>query len=56
MALVGKNLPDNAGGDPGSVSGLGRARGGGHGSPLQRSCLKDPMDRILGSMGSQRQI
>ena len=29
----------------GSVSESGRIHGGGHGSPLQYSCLKDPMDR-----------
>ena len=28
-----------------SVPGLGRPPGGGHGSPLQCSCLEDPMDR-----------
>ena len=29
-------------GDLGSVSGLGRSPGGGHGNPLQYSCLEDP--------------
>ena len=32
-------------GDLGSISGLGRSPGGGHGSPLQYSCLKNPMAR-----------
>ena len=42
-----KNLPVNAGGirDVGSFSGLGRSPGGGHGNPLQCSCLDNPMDR-----------
>ena len=32
-------------GDPGSVPGLGRFPGGGIGTPLQYSCLENPMDR-----------
>ena len=32
-------------GDPGSIPGLGRFPGEGNGSPLQHSCLKNPMDR-----------
>ena len=32
-------------GDLGLVPGLGRSPGGGHGSPLQCSCLENPMDR-----------
>ena len=32
-------------GDPGSIPGLGRSPGGGHGNPLQYSCLENPMDR-----------
>ena len=32
-------------GDAGSIPGLGRSPGGGHGNPLQYSCLEDPMDR-----------
>ena len=31
--------------DVGSVPGLGRSPGGGHGNPLQYSCLENPMDR-----------
>ena len=31
--------------DVGSIPGPGRSPGGGHGSPLQYSCLEDPMDR-----------
>ena len=34
-----KNLPE---GDLGSVPGLGRSPGGGHGNPLQYSCLENP--------------
>ena len=29
-------------GDPGSIPGLGRSSGGGHGNPLQYSCLENP--------------
>ena len=32
-------------GELGQISGLGRSPGGGHGNPLQYSCLEDPMDR-----------
>ena len=32
-------------GDPGSITGSGRSPGGGHGNPLQYSCLENPMDR-----------
>ena len=31
-------------GDLGSIPGLGRTPGGGHGNPLQYSCLENPMD------------
>ena len=30
-------------GDPDSIPGLGRSAGGGHGNPLQYSCLENPM-------------
>ena len=42
-----KYLPTNGRdtGDIGSVLGSGRSRGGGHGNPLQYSCLENPMDR-----------
>ena len=42
-----KNPPANAGviRDAGSISGLRRSPGGGHGNPLQYSCLENPMDR-----------
>ena len=44
---VVKNLPVNEGDirDTGSIPGSGRSPGGGHGSPLQYSCLGNPMDR-----------
>ena len=47
MALVVKNPPPNAEEvrDLGSVPGLERSPGGGHGNPLQYSCLENPMDR-----------
>ena len=47
VALVVKNLPTNAGGirDVGSIPGLGRSPGGGHGNLLQCSCLENHMDR-----------
>ena len=44
MAQMGKNLPANAGA-PGSIPGSGRSPGGGHGNPIQYSCLENPMDR-----------
>ena len=44
MAPVVKNPPANAG-DLGLIPGLGRSPGGGHGNPLQYSCLGNPMDR-----------
>ena len=31
--------------DTGSIPGWGRSPGGGHGNPLQYSCLENPMDR-----------
>ena len=37
-----KNLPPNAG-DAGSVPGLGRSSGEGHGNPLQDSCLEEEL-------------
>ena len=41
-----KNLPTNAEGirDVGSIPGLGTSPGGGHGNPLQYSCLENHMD------------
>ena len=47
VALVVKNLPANSGDtrDAGSIPGSGRSPGGGHGNPLQYSCLENPMDR-----------
>ena len=39
-----KNLPANAG-DKGSIPESGRSPGEGNGSPLQYSCLENPMDR-----------
>ena len=47
VVLVVKNPPANAGDMRvvGLISGLGRSPGGGHGNPLQYSCLENPMDR-----------
>ena len=47
VAQVVKNLPANAGDirDSGSVPGWERSLGGGHGNPLQYSCLENPVDR-----------
>ena len=47
MALLVKNPPTNARGvrDIGSIPESGRSPGGGHGNPLQHSCLENPMDR-----------
>ena len=46
-----KNPTAKAGdiGDAVLILGLGRSPGGGHGNPLQYSCLENPMDR-----GAQR--
>ena len=46
-ALVVDNLPSNAGDvrDASLIPGSGRSPGGGHDSPLQDSCLENPMDR-----------
>ena len=45
--LVVKNPLANAGDprDTGSIPGSGRSPGGGHGNPLEYSCLDNPMDR-----------
>ena len=40
----GKEFACNAG-NLGLIPGLGRSPGGGHGNPLQYSCLENPMDR-----------
>ena len=38
--------------DLGSVPGSGRSPGGGHGHPLQCSCLENPMDKEPGRLQS----
>ena len=47
VALVVKNMTANAEDlrDTGSILRLGRFPGGGHGNPVQYSCLENPMDR-----------
>jgi len=46
VALEVENPPANAGDirDKGLNPGWGRSPGGGHGNPLQYSCLENPMD------------
>ena len=44
VVLAEKNPPANAG-NMGLIPGSGRSPGGGHGNPLQYSCLEDPMNR-----------
>ena len=41
---VDKESTSNAG-DLGSILGLGRSPGEGHGNPFQYSCLENPIDR-----------
>ena len=43
-------------GDPGLIPGLGRSSGEGNGSPVQYSCLENPMGRGAwqAPLGSQR--
>ena len=51
-----KNPPADAG-DVSLILGSGRSLGGGHGNPLQYSCLENSVDRGAGrlqSMGSQK--
>ena len=47
VVLVVKNPPANAGAvrDMSLIPGTGRSPGGGHGNPLQYSCLENPKDR-----------
>ena len=48
MVLVVKKIDLPTQGDirnVGSIPGSGRSPGGGHGNPLQHSCLENPMDR-----------
>ena len=47
VVLVVKNLPANAEDirDVDLIPGAGRSPGGGHGYPLQYTCLENPMDR-----------
>ena len=47
MTLLVENLPANVGdtGDTSSIHGSGKSPGGGHGNPLQYSCLENAMGR-----------
>ena len=49
-----KNLPANAGDarDLSSMPGLGRSLGGGHGNPLQYSCLENSWTEEPGGLQS----
>ena len=51
---VGKETACSTGdaGDTGSISGLGRSPGGGHGNPLQYSCLENPWTEEPGGLQS----
>ena len=60
VALVVKNSPVDAGyiRHTGSISGWGRTLGEGNDTPLQYSCLENPMDREAWgsqSMGSRKE-
>ena len=44
VAQTGKKITCNTG-NLGLIPGWGRPPGGGHGNPLQYSCLESPMDR-----------
>ena len=50
MVLAVKNLPASAGDlrDVGLIPGSGGSSGGGHGNPLQDSCMENSMDRGAG--------
>ena len=56
-----KNLPVDAG-DVGSIPGSGRSPGGGHGNPIQYSCMENSKDRggwqatIHGVAGSRKPL
>ena len=45
MGFPGKKKSSCNDEELGSIPGLGRFPGGGHGNPLQYSCLENPMDR-----------
>ena len=49
---MGKDSPCNAGdkGDADLIPGVGRSPGGGHGNPLQYSCLESPMTEEPGEL------
>ena len=44
-SLVTQMVKNLLAGDVGSIPGLGRSSGRGHGNPLQCSCLENPMDK-----------
>ena len=50
LALVVKNLPASAGAtrNMGLIPGSGRSVRGGHGNPLQNSCLENPTGKGVG--------
>ena len=45
VALVVRNLPAGTTRDADLIPGSGRSSGGGHGNPLQYTCLENPTDR-----------
>ena len=54
VAIVVRNLTASAGDlrDLGLNPGWGRSLGGGHGNPLQYSCLENPMEELTGRLQS----
>ena len=60
LKILSTNVGD--GRDAGSIPGLGRPPGEGHGNPLQYSCLENSMDRgawwatVLGVIKSQTRL
>ena len=55
VVLVVSNLPAHTGDgrDLGSIPGSGRSSGGGHGNPLQYSCLENSMTEEPGGLQSK---
>ena len=54
VAQTVKNLPAMQ--ETGSIPGSGRSPGGGHGNPLQSSCLGNPMTTVHGTAKSWTQL
>ena len=54
---MGKESACSAGdaGDPGLILGLGRSPAGWHGTPIQYSCLENPMERRVAKSKGERE-